>query len=184
MYWDDNNGVPFAYAGTPTAAGTPYWFGLLGSGPEEMRSFNPATGPLYPWLGTGVDFCPAFDYSSPQFKSKASVPTCDYGYNTSLCAPHLNVRQLAAAANLAFLADSAQVNTFEAPASRKNPMFEEWYYIDNETNQPNGQFRHNQRANVVFIDGHLGLEQMVPGSLDQRLPAQLIGWLRPQILQP
>ena len=86
--------------------------------------------------------------------------------------------KLAAPAHLAFLADSAQVNTFEAPASPKNPMFEEWYYIDNETDQPtHGQFRHQQRANVVFVDGHLGLEQMVPGSLDQRLPAQRIGWL-------
>jgi prepilin-type processing-associated H-X9-DG protein len=96
--------------------------------------------------------------------------------------------KLAAPAQLAFLADSAQVNTFEAPASPKNPMFEEWYYIDNEAGrpgpQPNGQFRHQQRANVVFVDGHLGQEQMVPGSLDPRLPAQWIGWLRPEILNP
>jgi prepilin-type processing-associated H-X9-DG protein len=63
-------------------------------------------------------------------------------------------------------------------------MFEEWYYIDNETDQPNGQFRHGQRANAVFVDGHLGREQMVPGSLDQRLPGQRIGWLRPAILNP
>jgi prepilin-type N-terminal cleavage/methylation domain-containing protein/prepilin-type processing-associated H-X9-DG protein len=184
MYWDDNNGAPFAYAGTPTAAGTPYWFGLLGQGPEETRSFNPATGPLYPWLGTGADFCPAFDYSSPQFKLKASVPTCDYGYNTSIYGTPLNMRRLAAPAGLAFLADAAQVNTFEAPASPAHPMFEEWYYIDNEAGQPNGQFRHQQRANAVFVDGHLGSEQMVPGSLDTRLPAQLIGRLPPEILTP
>ena len=160
MYWDDNNGNTFAYAGTPVAGGTSYWFGLLGNGPEETRSFDPATGPLYPWLGTGVDFCPAFDYLSPQFKLKASVPTCDYGYNSSIYGPPLNMRKLAAPANLAFLADSAQVNTFEAPASAQNPMFEEWYYINNEAGQPgpqpNGQFRHQQRANAVFVDGHLG----------------------------
>jgi prepilin-type processing-associated H-X9-DG protein len=188
MYWDDNNGSAFAYAEAPVAGGTPYWFGLLGNGPEETRSFDPTAGPLYPWLGAGVDFCPAFDYLSRQFKLKASVPTCDYGYNASIYGPPLNMRRLAAPANLAFLADSAQVNTFEAPASARNPMFEEWYYIDNEAGQPgpqpNGQFRHQQRANVVFVDGHLGSERMVPGSLDPRLPAQWIGWLRPEILTP
>jgi prepilin-type processing-associated H-X9-DG protein len=131
-----------------------------------------------------VDFCPAFAYSSPQFKLKASAPTCDYGYNAAICGAPLNVRRLAAPGNLAFLADAAQVNTFEAPASPKHPMFEEWYYIDNEADQPNGQFRHQQRANVAFVDGHLGREQMVPGTLDQRLPAQCIGWLRPEILNP
>jgi len=188
MYWDDNNGNTFPYAGAGTANGTYYWFGLLGQGAEETRTFDPTASPLYPWLGTGVDFCPAFDYSSPQFKLKASVPTCDYGYNSSIYGPPLNMSKLAAPARLAFLADSAQVNTFEAPASPKNPMFEEWYYIDNEAGQPspqpNGQFRHQQRANVVFVDGHLGSEQMVPGSLDPRLPAQRIGWLRPEILSP
>ena len=188
MYWDDNNGNPFAYAGATTTNGTYYWFGLLGQGPEETRSFDPTASPLYPWLGTGVDFCPAFDYSSPQFKLKASVPTCDYGYNAAIYGPPLNLRRLAAPAHLAFLADSAQVNTFEAPASPRNPMFEEWYYIDNEVGQPspqpNAQFRHQQRANVVFVDGHLGSERMVPGSLDPRLPAQWIGWLRPEILTP
>ena len=184
MYWDDNNGNPFPYVGATTANGTYYWFGLLGQGPEEQRAFDPSAGPLYSWLGAGVDFCPAFDYASPQFKLKAVVPTCDYGYNAFIYGSPLNIRRLAAPANLAFLADAAQVNTFEAPASAKHPMFEEWYYIDNETDQPNGQFRHEQRANTVFVDGHLGREQMVPGSLDQRLPAQRIGWLRPEILRP
>jgi prepilin-type N-terminal cleavage/methylation domain-containing protein len=188
MYWDDNNGNPFPYAGATTTNGTYYWFGLLGPGPEETRSFDPTAGPLYPRLGAGVDFCPAFDYSSPQFKLKAAVPTCDYGYNSSIFGTPLNLAKLAAPANLVFLADSAQVNTFEAPASPKNPMFEEWYYIDNEAGrpgpQPNAQFRHEQRAAAVFVDGHLGRERMVPGSLDPRLPAQRIGWLRPEILKP
>ena len=188
MYWDDNNGFTFPYVGATTTNGTYYWFGLLGQGAEETRSFDPASGPLYPWLGTGVDFCPAFAYSSPQFKLKASVPTCDYGYNTSLYAPPLNTRKLAAPSHLAFLADSAQVNTFEAPASSSKPMFEEWYYIDYEVGLPspqsNTQFRHQQRANVVFVDGHRALDRMVPGSSDPRLPAQLIASLPAEILQP
>jgi prepilin-type processing-associated H-X9-DG protein len=90
-----------------------------------------------------------------------------------------NVRQPSA---LALLADSAQVNTFEAPASVNHPMFEEWYYINNDPTEPNGQFRHEQRANAVFCDGHVAPEIMVPGTLDQRLPDQHIGWLPSAIL--
>jgi prepilin-type N-terminal cleavage/methylation domain-containing protein/prepilin-type processing-associated H-X9-DG protein len=184
MYWDDNNGNVFAYSGATTAVGTYYWFGILGPGAEETRTFDPTTGPLYSYLGSGVDLCPAFAYGSSQFKLKAITPTCDYGYNKFLFSPAQNVRKLAAPSNLALLADAAQVNTFEPPASPTNPMFEEFYYVDNEADQPNGQFRHLQKANVVFVDGHLGSTQMVPGTLDSRLPNQLIGWISSNILAP
>jgi prepilin-type processing-associated H-X9-DG protein/prepilin-type N-terminal cleavage/methylation domain-containing protein len=187
LYWDDANGSSFAYMGPVSSNGTTYWFGWLGSGPEETRSFHPTAGPLYSYLGTGVDFCPSFNYGSAQYKLKASTPTCDYGLNLYLSSPPVNVRRLPTA-RLALLADSAQVNNFQAPASPSHPMFEEFYYVDYEMGdpspQPNAQFRHQGRANVVFLDGHSGREQMVPGSLDPRLPAQLIGWLRPEILKP
>jgi prepilin-type processing-associated H-X9-DG protein len=67
-------------------------------------------------------------------------------------------------------------------------MLEEFYYLDLETNYagannyPNGHFRHAQRANVTFTDGHVALEAMVPGSLDAKLPNQFVGQLRPEIL--
>jgi prepilin-type processing-associated H-X9-DG protein len=63
-------------------------------------------------------------------------------------------------------------------------MFEEWYYINNDADQPNGQFRHDQCANTAFCDGHINREGMVPGTLDQRLPQQRIGWLPARILTP
>jgi prepilin-type processing-associated H-X9-DG protein len=188
MYWDDNGGNTFPYSGVTSATGTYYWFGWLAPGAEETRAFDPTTAPLYPWLGRGVVLCPAFDYSSSQFKLKAKVPTCDYGLNSYISSPPVNVRRLTAPASLALLADSAQVNTFEAPASPNHPMFEEFYYIDNEIGQPspqpNVQFRHQQRANVVFVDGHLTRQQMVPGSQDPRLPAQWIGGIPTNLLQP
>jgi prepilin-type processing-associated H-X9-DG protein len=67
-------------------------------------------------------------------------------------------------------------------------MFEEWYYLDLETNysnfnnQPNGHFRHSQKASVTFCDGHVAMEKPVAGSFDKRLPNQCIGQLRPEIL--
>jgi prepilin-type processing-associated H-X9-DG protein len=185
MYWDDNNGQTFAYGGILTNNGEIYWFGWIGSGPEEKRSFDPTQGALYPYMGAGVDLCPSFDYGSSQFKLKAAVPTCDYGYNLSLSPLHeapVNVKDIRLPSNLALLGDAAQVNTFEAPASFANPMFEEWYYINDDPTEPNGQFRHDQCANVIFCDGHTARESMVPGTLDQRLPNQWIGWLPAAIL--
>jgi prepilin-type N-terminal cleavage/methylation domain-containing protein/prepilin-type processing-associated H-X9-DG protein len=185
MYWQDNNGRTFAYGGEETSNGEVYWFGWISAGPEETRAFDPSQGALYSYMGTGVDLCPAFDYSSPQFKLKASVPTCDYGYNWYLSSlPPLDMKTIHQPANVALLADAAQVNTFEAPASVNNPMFEEWYYVNDDASEPNGQFRHDGDANVVFCDGHTGREQMAPGSLDVRLPNERIGWLRPAILAP
>ena len=80
------------------------------------------------------------------------------------------------------MADAAQVNTWQAPASPSNPMLEEWYYIDNSTDQPNGHFRHGQKANAAFCDGHVDLEKFVLGSIDPRMPSQFVGRLRPEIL--
>ena len=82
----------------------------------------------------------------------------------------------------ALFADTAQVNDFQAPASRSNPMFEEWFYTDQSTIYPNGHFRHAQKANVTFADGHVGSEKPVEGSVDQRLPNLWIGRLRQEIL--
>jgi prepilin-type N-terminal cleavage/methylation domain-containing protein/prepilin-type processing-associated H-X9-DG protein len=187
MYWNDNNGQTFAYGGIATNDGNLYWFGWIGPGPEETRPFDPTQGALYSYMGTGVDLCPSFAYGSSQFKLKASVPTCDYGYNLSL-SPLLqfpvNMKSISRPSALALLADAAQVNTFEPPASVKHPMFEEWYYINDDPTEPNGQFRHDQRANAVFCDGHTMRQAMVPGTLDPRLPSQLIGWLSKEILQP
>jgi prepilin-type N-terminal cleavage/methylation domain-containing protein/prepilin-type processing-associated H-X9-DG protein len=187
MYWEDNNGLTFPYGSVAVSNGALYWFGWIANGAEETRAFDPSLGALFPYLGTGVDLCPAFDYTSSQFKLKAATATCDYGYNWYLAPPNqppLNTKSLLRTAGMALLADSAQVNTFEPPASVKNPMFEEWYYVNNDPAEPNGQFRHDQRANVVFCDGHAGAEQMVPGSLDPRLPNERIGWLRLDILAP
>ena len=138
-------------------------------------------------MGAGLDLCPSFDYTSSQFKLKASVPTCDYGYNVtlgSLAQSPVNMKDICQPSALALLADAAQVNTFEAPASVKNPMFEEWYYINRDPSEPNGQFRHDQRANAVFCDGHTDREAMATNTLDQRLPGQAIGWLSAAILDP
>src|SRR5262249_55110599 len=130
---------------------------------------------------------PAFNYALSQFKLKATNATYGYGYNWYLSAPPakppVKIDQLLHPAQKLLLADAAQVNTWQSPASPTNPLLEEWYYVDDDTNQPNGHFRHRQQANAIFCDGHVAAEMFVPGSIDSRLPDQLVGTLRSEILR-
>jgi len=187
MYWDENGGNTFRYRGVATNGGDIYWFGWLARGSEGARTFDPTPGALFPYLGgKGVEICPSLNYALPRFKLKARGAAYGYGYNLYLSAPldqpptHLGA--VARPAETALLADAAQVNTWQAPASDANPLIEEWYCVDDNLSQPNGHFRHSGKANVVFCDGHVGQEQMVAGSRDLRLPRENIGRLPSAIL--
>jgi prepilin-type N-terminal cleavage/methylation domain-containing protein/prepilin-type processing-associated H-X9-DG protein len=184
MYWNDNAGNSFNYAGAATNGGQVYWFGWLQNGAEGQRVFDATQGALYPYLrAQGVDICPSLNYFSSQFKLKATGAAYGYGYNVYLsAAPPVNISRIVRPADIVFLADAAQINTFQAPASPTNPLLEEWYYVDTNPTQPNGHFRHQNTANAMFCDGHVGRELMVPGSLDLRLPNANVGRLRDEIL--
>jgi len=187
MYWDDNGGDCFRYTFGTTNVGQIYWFGWLGPGAEGQRPFDATQGALFPYLqGRGIEICPALNYSLAQFKLKANGAADGYGYNIYLSAsssqPPVKISQSKHPAELTLMADAAQVNTFQAPASPGNPMLEEFYYVDNTVRPPNGHFRHARKANVLFCDTHVGPETFVPGSLDPNLPDQFVGRLRPEIL--
>ncbi len=195
LYWDDNSGSCFKWIYNATNGGQTYWFGWLQADTtaEGERTFDLSQGVLYPYLnGSDVRICPTLDYAMAQFKLKGNGVIFSYGYNQSLSAPvsapPVKTSQVKRPTDTALFADAAQVNVFQDPASPDNPLLEEFYYLDDETGQPisnyqpNGHFRHSQRANVTFCDGHVDMEKMVPGSLDQRLPNQNVGQLRPEIL--
>ena len=197
LYWDENSGNCFRwiYAST-NGDGQLYWFGWLQSDTtaEGQRAFDLSVGMLFPYLGgSDVRLCPALYATPTQLNLKGDDVIFSYGYNQSLSpavldSPPVNVNKVKRPADFALFADAAQVNDFQSPASADHPMLEEWYYLDVNTNfssgdyYPNGHFRHAQRANVVFCDGHVAMETMMPGSLDQRLPNQCVGQLRPEIL--
>lgn len=191
MYWDDNGGDCFRWSYGPTNGGQLYWFGWLGPGPEGGRPFDLSQGVLFPYLrGSNVRLCPSLNYTLGQFKLKATGAAYGYGYNLYLSAanPAVNISSLRHTSDTALFADAAQVNDFQAPASHDHPMLEEWYYLDDPTNYPSSHyyphvhFRHSQRANVAFCDGHVGLEKFVAGSIDPKLPRQFVGRVRPEIL--
>ena len=183
LYWDDNAGNSFFYYTGITNNGMLYWFGWINTTqPEGHRPYDLTMGVLYPYLnGCPVRLCPSPVWSSAQFKPKGTNAIFSYGCNSYIFGgpghSTLLANQIARPANTLVFADAAQVNTFEAPASVNNPMFEEWYYVDEVPSTPNVQFRHGKKANVTFADAHVELEAPVAGSYDPRLPAQAIGLL-------
>ena len=194
LYWGDSNGKCFPYLFGSTNFGKILWFGWLDdSQPEGSRPFDLSVGAFYPYLNNSdVRLCPALYQSLAQFKLKGDNVVFSYGYNQSLSAgfnkPPVGVNKIRRPTETALFADAAQANDFQPPATPAGPMIEEWYYLSAETNYasannyPNGHFRHAQRANVAFADGHVDMESMVGGSLDLKLPNQNIGQLRPEIL--
>ncbi len=190
MYFDDHEGNTFPYRLYPTNAGVLYWFGWMQSGVEGERDFDAKQGPLYEYVnGTGIEICPSLNYASGHFKLKARGAAYGYGYNWHLATttnrPVL-VDSVRDPGRMTVFADAAQINDFQAPASPAHPMLEEWYYVSaagGPPSYPNAHFRHQQRANVVFMDGHVGREKPRAGSLDQRLPSERVGRLRSEILK-
>lgn len=181
LYWDENEGYCFRYVGdTETSNGLVYWFGWLENGTEGRRRFDASRGALYSQLqGRGVELCPSLRYGDADFKLKATGAAYGYGYNLHLAGS--NVAAVVRPSGKALFADAGQVNTFQAPASPDHPMLEEFYYVD--AWEATAHFRHQQRANVVFIDGHVEAERPVPGSIDPNMPSAHVGQLRPDLLE-
>jgi prepilin-type processing-associated H-X9-DG protein len=187
FYWDDHNGDTFRYRGPATNGGDLYWFGWLERGREGDRRFDRSQGPLHPYITTDtISLCPALNRSLREFKLKATGAAFGYGYNLHLSAPAaeppINIDRLPRPSGLAFLADAAQVNDFQPPASPSRPMLEEFYYVN--TTEPTAHFRHARQAQAVFLDGHVSTERWVGGSLDPRLPQHFVARLRPESLRP
>ena len=187
LYWDDNEQSAFRYYLGATNGGRLYWFGWIQDGPEGTREFDATPGALYPYLqGRGIEICPSLKQHFPQFKFKAKGASYGYGYNRHLsrpvAQPPYRMSQIVNASETAILADCAQVNTFQAPASPSNPMLEEFYYFVTNASERTVHFRHTEKARALFCDGHVAREIPEPGSLDTRLPGQVIGRLRREIV--
>ncbi len=196
LYWDDHEQRFFPYLSKRADDGLVYWFGWLQSGGEGKRRFDASQGALWPYLqGRGVEQCPSFNYHDPRYKRKARGASYGYGYNLHLSRSGarlaqaqesmLLLSQVQDPSRIALYADAAQINDFQAPASPDNPMVEEFYYVnDGGSAYANGHFRHGERANVQFIDGHAASLRAAPNSIDPRLPTMYLGRLPQTHLLP
>ena len=169
------------------AGGVQWWFGFetfasVGM-PEGRRTCDYSKGPLggYASASGGVKADPAFQQFSPLLKPKYANGNFGYGYNVLLAADSAgaprNAARVEEPSHMIVFATCAQVNTFQAPASSKHPMIEEFYMID--ATQRTAHFRHGSDALAAFLDGSvrpLSMESdMVPDSLDPRMPSANIG---------
>lgn len=188
MYWDDHAGRAFSERTVRTNGGWRYWFGWLEDGGEGERRFDPSAGALWTYLPSrGVETCPALNRCSARFKSKARGAAFGYAYNLQVGPrgrPGILISQAADPARLAMFSDGGQVNDFLAPASAERPMLEEFYYFDTNAVSATIHFRHAGRAETTFADGHVQVELPAVGSLDTRLPGEVIGRLRDDVTVP
>ncbi|HRJ73706.1 MAG TPA: hypothetical protein PLS03_15900, partial [Terrimicrobiaceae bacterium] len=73
---------------------------------------------------------------------------------------------------------SAQVNTFQSPASASHPMLEEFYAIDER--EVTAHFRHHGSALVGFANGSAGFLPIDETTRDSRMPKAAVGRFAPK----
>ncbi len=190
LYLGDHNNYLWPYEQF-TTTGIQWWYGFetwQSKGmPEGQRTCDYSQGPLGPYAiaSGGIQTDPAFLQYSPRLKPKYQNGNYGYGYNTVLAADSSgnprNAMQVALPGEMIVFATCAQVNDFESPASPANPMIEEFYMINDDSQEnATAHFRHgNGDALAAFLDGSVrGLNMatdMQPGSQDMRIPSANIG---------
>jgi prepilin-type N-terminal cleavage/methylation domain-containing protein len=169
--------------------GVTWWFGFESfkslRTAEGQRVLDLSRGPLGPYViaSGGVKSDPAFMSFSARFKPKYSNGTYGYGYNTLLGGGALGAGTLARATqfdhpdNIVVFATCAQVNTFQAPATAKNPMLEEFFLLDDT--QTTVHFRFGRNALVCMLDGSVRELPMDITTRDPRMPSANIGRFAP-----
>lgn len=181
LYWEDFNGRAFPERFGQTNGGWVYWFGWLGDGAEGSRLFDSALGPLWPYIkDRNLSLCPSLKRSANRIKWKAKGAASGYAYNLLLGPRHqppVQISHIRHPSQLAVFADAAQINDFQAPASPENPMLEEFYFFSTHPGEATVHFRHHERTQVWFADGHIGRENVEPGTEDLRLLPERLGRL-------
>ena len=188
-YLSDNNNVYWPYRSNDPANGTgvTWWFGFepLSSltQPEGQREFDATKGPLGGYVPKGFRPDPSFALGGNAFKPKFKNGYIGTGYNVLLGGGFLGAGtrshhlQLADASKVVAFLTAAQANTFQSPASSKNPMLEEFYGVDEK--EVTVHFRHHGRAMVSFASGNAGFLDMDESTRDSRMPNANVGRFAP-----
>lgn len=184
-YLAENNMTYWPYR-TRTNGGTQWWFGFESaaslSSPEGKRWLDLTQGPLGPYIAAsgGMAKDPSFTRDGNVFKPKYGSTHFAYGYNMLLAGRSL--LSFTHPGQTPVFATCAQVNTFQAPASARKPMVEEFYYFN--TTERTVHFRVGGNAMVGYADGSAGYLPMMAGTLDSRMPRANIGRFDPTLVTP
>jgi prepilin-type processing-associated H-X9-DG protein len=163
LYLDDHDGQFFKFR-EDRSDGTLWYWGLeTGSGAEGDRKLDKSRAKLAPYFPHrgGVELCPSFPYRTAMYKPKFAVASYGYGINSYMLSDSAQFKNspiksfygIQKPSQTVAWADCIQINNFQAPASSKNPMLEEWYYLSNSEASPHFHFRHLGRAVAAFADG-------------------------------
>ena len=189
-YLGDNNYTFWPYRANDAAngVGATWWFGFESaasmSSAEGQRNFDPTKGPLGNYVPKGFRPDPSFAVGGKAFKPKYRNGYIGVGYNTLLGGGFMGtgalMRQTALSdpSQVVVFFTAAQVNTFQRPASARNPMLEEFYGIDER--EVTAHFRHAGKAMVSFASGNAGFLPMDEATRDIRSPQANIGRFAPR----
>lgn len=182
-YLADNNYTFWKYKEAVADPGTIWWFGFETQASsykaEGQREYDPLRGPLAGYVPAGVRPDPSFTVTGKSFKPKYKSGYLGIGYNILLgggwggTGKLKKYWELSDPAKVVVFATSAQVNTFQRPASASNPMIEEFYAIDQS--EKTVHFRHHGFAMVAYANGSAGLLPMDESTRDPLAPKANIG---------
>ena len=198
-YLGDNNYRfwPFRENGAVgSSRGAIWWFGFETSKslskPEGEREIDMTKGPLANYLPRRIMPDPSLRFSGKPFKPKYKFGYIGCGYNVLLAngwvtgtSPKakkpLRYWDLKNPGQIVVFATSAQINTFQSPASPDNPMIEEFYGINEK--EKTVHFRHGGQAMVAYADGSAGFIPISEGKRDNSAPGANIGTLDKKYLR-
>lgn len=189
-YLGDHNQAfwPYRADGPKDNPYTVWWWGLESATsknlPEGKRSFDPELGPLGGYVAAALRPDPSFALKGKVFKPKYEFGYIGIGYNILLGGGWMGdleqlktYWQLSRPGQVVVFATSAQVNTFQRPASSRHPMLEEFYGLDG--GQRTVHFRHHGQAMVAFANGSAGFLPMDESTRDRRMPDANVGRFAP-----
>jgi len=195
-YLSENNGRFFRSRESLTD-GVQWWFGFeSASGPkkEGQRLLDKSKGPLGPYIADSAGNVPDFAFTSmgASFKPKFKNGYFGFGVNTELTGGPTGqeiskirqINQLERPGQIALFATCAQINTFQSPASGKNPMLEEFYFFNTTDCANTIHFRHAGNAIVAFSDGSQRDVSGNRSSFNSRLPSACVGKLPASMISP
>jgi prepilin-type N-terminal cleavage/methylation domain-containing protein/prepilin-type processing-associated H-X9-DG protein len=195
-YLSENNGRFFRSRESLTD-GVQWWFGFeSSSGPkaEGQRVLDKTKGPLGPYIADSAGNVPDFAFTSmgASFKPKFKNGYFGFGVNTELTGGPTGqeiskirqINQLERPGQIALFATCAQINTFQSPASGKNPMLEEFYFFNTTDCANTIHFRHAGNAIVAFADGSQRDVSGNRSSFNSRLPSACVGKLPASMISP
>lgn len=199
-YLGDHNYTFWPYRATGEiqgVRGTVWWFGFESfqsmAKPEGERTVDMECGPLGPYLPLNMAPDPSFRFAGKPFKPKYRRGYIGVGYNVLLAGnkgwlpssgPPLRYWNLENPGKTVVFATSAQINSFQKPASISNPMIEEFYGFDDDLKQlPSVHFRHHGHAMVAYANGSAGLVPMDEMKMDRRAPEAQVGRLPSELLR-